>query len=253
MAELITKADSPERPHTSSSSKRKQKKYRYKRQGHNKYDRDDARRVEARTFLSSITLDTYKGRSPASGELEDVEVTILSSASPSALRRKPNVPAQVMEEGRLSGGIQLGEQRLHEMAADMFNLRKHSPLKMTSSRSHEHDFEHIPPNLSSPLVRSMSLFDPNVSYMPSLEQKKISLQQMGHSRSMGSTGNAVGGGHSTAPGLSPSGVGVGPDAAGQVHYCGTIMKWPYDDCRYSVVISGGWCAIYRLVVMQAVQ
>ena len=208
--ELITKADSPDKQHNASSTRHRQKKYRYKRQGHHKYDKDNARRMEARAFLSGITLDTLKSRSTAAGQLEDVDVTIFYASSPNAVRKKPNSSAQVMEVGLVSCGLQPGEQRLHEMAAEMYDLHNHYSLKLTPSRSHEHDFEHNLPNCPSLLLRSSSMFDSSVVYTPSYEQRKISV----------------------GPGQSDVGMlGMGSDPTGMIHYCESSMSWSLVNSR----------------------
>ena len=224
--ELGMKAQSPERTMSSVSSKRRLKKYMYKRQPLLRCDKDDARRAEAKSFLASITLDKFRSRSPnvvGSSEQEGIE----ESTSPILLRRLQNVSMHaVVEEGLAAsrGGSQK-EQRLHEMAVEMFDY--HTPNKSSFPRSHEHDSDHmttptalhfIPPMM----VRTRSLVDSSsasvVGHLAGSDLQRRAAPLV-HSHSLGGSG---GGGVAHAAG----------EVQGMVHYCGTNLRHLQTDSRY---------------------
>jgi len=212
------KAQSPERTMSSASSKRKLKKYMYKRLPHQRCDKDEARRIEAKSFLASITLDKFRSRSPnVTSEQEGME----ESTSPILLRRLQNVSMHVVEEGlATSRGSQKGsqrEQRLHEMAAEMFDLNYHTPHKSSFSRSHEHDLDHAMTPLAyhfiSPMVvRTQSMLDSSPSVVTHMAGSDLQRRTpLTHSHSLG-------GGMGEVPGV--------------VHYCGTSLRNLQTDARY---------------------
>ena len=212
---IISKMDSPERQISSATSKRKQKKYRYKRQALQRCDKDEARRLEAKSFLTSITLDKFRSKSPyAAGSIEHDGIE--ESTSPSVLRRMQNTSVHPVEEGLVT----TREQRLHEMAVDMFEINYHTPLKSSFSKSHEHDFEHLPPtalNFVSPMLRTVSQVDNNsssasISHVVGVDPRKPPLT---YSYSVGAS--------------TPQGA---PDVAGLVHYCGTNVRQLRTNTRY---------------------
>ena len=105
-----------------------------------------------------------------------------------------HVSTMSLEEGGLKPKAELpNSERLHEMAANLYELYSHhSPVKMALSRSHELGFEYSPHNPSTPVSRSTSI----VAYdMPTTsltaEQKKLNFQQVPHSKSMGSSVDGV--------------------------------------------------------------
>ena len=127
-----------------SKSKRRQKKYRYRKQGYHKSERENARRVEARAFLSGITLDErLRPLDPT-----DINLTALVHVTPN---QNLSSPMLTMEETHTSTDLQRIE-KLHEMV-NFFDLQHQSPLKLTPSRSHDHGFDALA------MVRSTSLFE----------------------------------------------------------------------------------------------
>lgn len=138
-------------------TKRRHRKHRYRKHGYHKTERENARRVEARNFLSGITLDSHL-RSP--NELPDQDSTLLLP-----LNR------------RLSGGTEgvvfnsdlPPTEELHEMAANLFEFyTRSSPVKLDASRSQEYGFDAV---LSTPLNRSASVFEATPT--PSHEQRRM--------------------------------------------------------------------------------
>ena len=230
--EVVAEAESVDTQQNTVSAGRRQRKYRYKRSGHHRHEKDNARRKEARTFLSGITLDTFKTRTTTAAEFGELEVTILTGTSPSTVLKKSNASMQVMEDVLVTSRFQPVEQRLHEIAADLFDLPKHLPLKQSSFRSQEHNLEHTLPNYSSPIVRSSSLFDSSVTHTPNYEQHKRILQQMGHS-SLGLGGGVESGCSVVRPTYSSV---ERADSTGVIHYCGSNMRWSLDNCRSTILM-----------------
>ncbi len=174
---------------SSTSSKRKQKKYRYKRQPQQRCNRDEVRRIEAKSFLSSITLDS-RSRSPNTSYILDKDKQE-EPTSPNVLRRMQDSSILEQEEGMANLHANREFQRLHEMAADMFSLQ--TPQKSSYPRSHDHDFEHASPlayNVSTPMARALSLVDSSATALSShtsvpdhLSRKNVLV----HSNSLGGT------------------------------------------------------------------
>lgn len=181
---------------TGSESRRRHRKHRYIKQGYHKTERENSRRVEARKFLSGITLDSHL-------------------RTPLELAQQNQDPAIQHQYGRVTPGVEEGlmpstAEKLHEMADNLLELySRHSPVKMASSRSSEHAAA------GSPLLnRSASLFDSGFGATPTYEQKRLGLQQIAQSKSTGCSvdGASVGGG------------------GGGVHYCKRPMR-PNPDSR----------------------
>ncbi len=135
--------------------RRRRKKGRFIKQGYHRSEREDARRVAARAFLSSITLDchvqhlhrTREGTPPPSTAAvqnhdfsEDVFVPSVAVASTPPTRR------------------------LHELVLD--KSLQPSPFKTSPSKGHEH-------NLNSP--QSVKRFDigHSMSYVESMIGEKL--------------------------------------------------------------------------------
>ncbi len=164
--------------HEEFISKRRHKKHRYRKHGYHKSERDNSRRVEARAFLSSITLDSRF--SPAL-DLDSIAHT--PSGSPKARLR--GFPAS---EERVTSH----QSQLHEIAAHLLGLsHAHSPMKLTPSRSHDHDLNSSSYSNNMPFMvtRSTSLFESSSASTPGHDQlsKRVSLT---YSKSMGGSGDA---------------------------------------------------------------
>lgn len=174
-------------------NKRRHKKYRYRRQGYHKSEKENARRMEAKAFLSGITLDSRLQPSP---DIQDTSRDAVSSPNPAS----GNMGHSLAEE--LSC---LDVPNLQEMAANLF---EQSPSKLTPSRSYDMGFENSPYNNSSfvSMGRSVSLLES--ASTPGYEQKKLGA--LGHSKSFGYTSDVLG---------------------GEVHYCKNFRKTPLEDNR----------------------
>ncbi len=154
-------------------TRRKHRKYRYRGQGYHKNERESSWRVEARRFLSGITLDGHL-RPPV--ELQDKDTTL-----------KQHISTISLEEGVKSNSDLQNSEKLHEMAANLLKFYSHhSPVKMALSRSHELGFDSSPFKPSTPVGRSVSVVEPTFTPVGH-EQKRSSFQHVPHSKSMGSS------------------------------------------------------------------
>ena len=142
-----------EAPHTNSG--RRRRKNRFIKQGYHKSERDDARRVAARTFLSGIVLDSH---------LQQQEQQILESTSQfessshgqifqersGSLRFTPTRPLssmsrqsnalQLMDESSNTEFGLLGDRKLYELGIALESLPQfhyYSPSKAALSKSSE--------------------------------------------------------------------------------------------------------------------
>lgn len=182
-----------------SDNKRRHRKHRYRKQGYHKTERENARRVEARSFLSGITLDSHL-QSPFEAQ-QDQDPAIFQTASGTT---------QLVEEGLMgSSSDPVPEHQLHEM--DLFEFYSHhSPLKLALFRSQEHGFElsqHNTASSASSVSRSASVYESTLT--PTYEQRRAGLQHVRQTKSLG-----------------------GPLGSGEVHYCASFNKGPlYVDNR----------------------
>jgi hypothetical protein len=153
----------------SSDTRKKNRKYRYKKHGYHKTERENARRVEARNFLSGITLDSHY-RTP----------TETQEQSPSLLHT-PSSHSGLVEECKI-------EIIPADEMANLYDLYNHSPVKLPPSRSQELGFDYSMhhPLVNHPVNRSTSLYEATT---PSSELKKLS-----HLAQAKSFSNDVGGG-----------------------------------------------------------
>ena len=189
-------------------TRRKHRKYRYRGQGYHKNERESARRVEAKRFLSGITLDSHL-RPPS--EALDKETALKQHGSASS----------IVEELVKSNPDLPNSEKLHEMAASLYDFYSHhSPVKMALSRSHEL-FDGSPYNPSTPVSRSVSVVESTPGAIVSYEQRKASLHHMPHSKSLGF-----------------------PTEGGPIHCYGNFKKFPlvpldnkYVKCSHW---GGGW-------------
>lgn len=192
---LLSGSEAVQYERTSSDTKRKNRKYRYRKQGYHKTERENARRVEARNFLSGITLDSHY-RTPVEAQEQDPALLPVSSKHSASTAAE-----DAMTE--LSQSISQGD----EMASLYELYSHHSPVKLAPSRSQEHTlehtFDHLPHNL---INRSTSLHDAVTT--PSYEHRKTSLHHVGHTKSLGSSLEC-----------------------GGVHYLGRLRDFPVDS-RY---------------------
>lgn len=153
---------------SSSDSKKKNRKYRYRKQGYHKMERENARRVEARNFLSGITLDSqYKA--PIETQEEDTCMF--------------HVPSK-------HGGSSMEESKV-ELPDEMdrlYDLYAHnSPVKLPPSMSLDLGFDYSSHSYHM-VNRSTSLYESATS-TPSCERKKLSLQYLPHTKSLGEVGD----------------------------------------------------------------
>ena len=199
-----------------SHSRKRRKKSRLIKQGYHKSERDDARRVAARAFLSGIPLDSQQqslfpvGLPPdasyQSQLRQDVlNSTITSQRPPSSVSRHSNV-LQVDGDQLLVPGV---PDRPHDMVLDSPKLyhmyRQHSPAKVQYSRSLDRDLE------SPPYLRDFAFIESNLPSFTDTTDKKLLNNQWQSFESEG-TGN--------------------------VHICNNMMKLPATmvvDRRYTSV------------------
>ena len=194
----------PERYQTSSTSsetRRKNRKQRYRKHGYHKTERENSRRVEARNFLSGITLDSHC-RLPAETQEQDIVLQVTSQQSGLA---------SSVEDGLMSTSDLLSEklphsENLHDMASDLFELYSshHSPVKVALSKSQEQGFDY---SLTPIISRSASLFE--AASTPTYEQRRAGLHHIAYSKSLGCSVDT-----------------------GDVHYCGHFTKFPVMNSRY---------------------
>lgn len=158
-----------QRERNCSEGRRRNRKYRYKKQGYHKVERENARRVEARNFLSGITLDSHY-RAP-----------VETSEQSSSLTHTPS---------KLSGrGPSPGEESKVELTelANLYELytqsrrHQHSPIKLLPTRSQDVGLDY---STQYSVNRSASLFEAGT---PGSEQKKPLLQYLGQTKSLGSS------------------------------------------------------------------
>ena len=181
----------------SSTPRRKHKKCRYIKHGFQKSERENAKRNEARAFLSGITLDSNL-RTP-------LEVYDMDSNS--------NVTSTVISAStRLSSSIQAPEdssslqyfEKLHEMAANLFEVDpRQSPVKLTPS---------IEPQ-SNPIAVTRSAYCIEAVSTPNYDPRRHTVQPISHSKSVGYTGDS-----------------------GEIHYFGNFRKWvSNNNARYFIM------------------
>lgn len=176
-----------------SDNKKKNRKYRYRKQGYHRMERENARRVEARNFLSGITLDSHY-RTPVETQEQDISLFhVPSKHGGSTEESKVEVPDDEM--------------------ARLYDLYAHnSPVKLPPSRSQDLGFDYS--SHSHHIVnRSSSLYEPTVT-TPSSERKKLSLQHLPHTKSLGSS-----------------------IEAGDIRYFGELQEFPVDSRYVSNITS----------------
>lgn len=201
--EISDERQRPERYQSSSETRRKNRKHRYRKQGYHKTERENSRRVEARNFLSGITLDSHC-RLPA--ETQEQDTVILQMAS-----QQSGVTSSVEDGLMSSSDLLLSEkllhsENLHDMASDLFELYSshHSPVKMALSKSQDQGFD----SSQTPVInRSASLFE--AASTPTYDQRRAGLHHIAYSKSLGSSVDT-----------------------GEVHYCGQFTKFPVMNNRY---------------------
>lgn len=182
----------------SSDTKRKNRKYRYKKLGYHKTERESARRIEARNFLSGITLDSHY-RTPV--EVEEQEPLLLHDASIHG--------GSTIEDAVLSK-TELPQADAMAVLYELYN--RHSPVKVPQSKSHDIGFEYLMHahhlvNRSSSLVESVST--------PTPEHKKF--PHIAHTKSLGSS------------------VGMGSSLeTGGIRYLNRVKEFPVDS-RYGLL------------------
>ena len=182
-----------QRERNSSDGRKKNRKYRYKRQGYHKVERENARIVEARNFLSGITLDSHY-RAPVEATEQD-----------SSLHHTPSKHSGPgAQESKMELALPTDElANLYELYTQS-QRRQHSPVKLPPTRSQDMGLEY---STQYPVNRSTSLFD--AATTPGSEQRKPLLQYLGQTKSLGSS-------------IEPGGI----------RYFGRDQKFPVDS-RYA--------------------
>ena len=163
-------------PQTAIHTRRRRKKARFIKQGYHKSERDDARRVAARTFLSGITLDRHLRQGAG----------ILENYIPSYSPGPHSVASRHSKISSDDTSIQLGlsstnviirpttppSRRLHEILQD-------SPFKVVPSKSLDQQaYSPVHPYLVN---RSMSCIESPVSENTFWSDRR-QLLQLAHSR-----------------------------------------------------------------------
>lgn len=144
-----------------SNSKRKRKKGRIIQKGYHKSEREDARRVAAKAFLSGILLDSniqprlqLKDTDELHKSHEAFEGT--SSRPISSASRHSN--AVFLGDEAMNSTDVSGEGRLYEIALDSLPQLQHpSPSKIAPSKSLDYSFVGTP-SPAKPVVFSHSVF-----------------------------------------------------------------------------------------------
>ena len=175
-------AEASIQPQNPIHSRRKRKKGRFIKQGYHKSERDDARRVVARAFLSGITLDSH---------LQSVGGDISSDVNLGPYSPRPTSVASmhsrvVTEDLAVQGSasIELG-LKLYEIQLDFAQQTQH--VKLTPSKSTDKSFEALTPAPAGVLNQSAASFESPASERPlgfanPLHAERRQMMQQAHSR-----------------------------------------------------------------------
>lgn len=183
--EIVQASLSPDvQSQCTSHSRKKRKKSRLIKQGYQKSERDDARRVAARTFLSGIPLDSQQPALFPVGLPPDVSyqsqlfqdaynAAITPQRPPSTVSRHSNA-IQMDGDQLLVSGIPIPD-RPHDVILDSPKLyhiyQQHSPVKVQYSRSLDRDLE------SPPYLRDFALIESNIpSFLDTTDKKLLNSQ-----------------------------------------------------------------------------
>ncbi len=140
-------------------SRRRRKKGRFIKQGYHRSEREDARRVAARTFLSSITLDSHLQRLHRSRD--DISPPLYAPIHSVAGTHTGNYSDNILGPSATSANpITPPPRRLHELLLDTGSLNT-SPLKVSPSKGHES-------TLNSPVPMNPFIGGRSMSYVESV-------------------------------------------------------------------------------------
>lgn len=154
-------AETSVQPQNATHSRRKRKKGRFIKQGYHKSERDDARRVAARAFLSGITLDSHRQPSMGGGPMEvpsDISLAYSPRPVSAASVHSRVITDELATQG--SSSMELG-LKLYEIQLDFAQQPSH---KLTPSKSAvDKSFEASSPVYPYLLNRSASCIESPVT------------------------------------------------------------------------------------------
>lgn len=159
-----------ENEQASSDTRRRNRKYRYRKQGYHKTERDNARRTEARNFLSGITLDSH------------YRVSVETQEQTPPLFHESSKHSGLTTEDVLLSNVELPQA--DEMPSLYELYSNHSPVKVPTSRSQTQDigFDYVI-HTHHLVNRSASLHESVSS--PTPEPRKM--HHIAHTKSLGSS------------------------------------------------------------------
>ena len=180
-------AEASVQPQNPVHSRRKRKKGRFIKQGYHKSERDDARRVAARAFLSGITLDSHL-QSVGGGPMDVSSDVSLAPYSPRPTSVASMHSRMVADDLAIQGNasVELG-LKLYEIQLDFAQQTQQSLHKLTPSKSAvDKTFEASSPVPACLLNQSASSFESPVTERPlgftnPLHERRH-LLQLAHSR-----------------------------------------------------------------------